>query len=160
MLTEFEPVTEGLFNLLNEWEPKLHSLSQDVISNRRNSQHRSIKQITGHMVDSASNNTHRIVHLQYQESPFTFPNYATQGNNDRWIAIQHYQDENWNDLVELWNYSNLHIIHLIKQIKPEFLNQQWMASPDTNVTLKEMVIDYLPHFKLHLSEIEELINLE
>src|SRR5208283_160138 len=117
MITEFEPIAEGLFGLLNEWETTLSSLQDDVIANRRNRQNRTIKQIVGHMVDSASNNTHRIVHLQYQESPFAYPNYATHGNNDRWIV-----------------------------------------TPDKNVSLKDVVIDYLRHFKLHLSEIDALIG--
>ena len=50
---------------------------------RRNSQDRTIKQILGHLVDSASNNMHRIVHFQYHDSPLHFPNYATNGNKDR-----------------------------------------------------------------------------
>jgi len=54
------------------------------------SQYRNIKQILGHKIDSASNNTHRIVYLQYRESPCDYPNYATKGNNDKWIAIQDY----------------------------------------------------------------------
>ncbi len=73
------------------------------------------------MVDSASNNTHRIVHLQYQESPLQFPNYATNGNNDRWIAIQDYQNENWGELIHLWKCTNLHIAHVIKNVDPSKL---------------------------------------
>ena len=42
----------------------------------------------------------RIVHLQYRESPLRFPNYASDGNKDRWIAIQNYQEEDWNLLVQ------------------------------------------------------------
>jgi uncharacterized damage-inducible protein DinB len=87
---DFSNVTAGILQGLNTWESKLSKLPEDTILNKRNNQNRTIKQILGHMVDSASNNTHRIVHLQYQESPFSFPNYASNGNNDRWIAIQNY----------------------------------------------------------------------
>jgi len=93
MIKKFEPVIQGVLSLTELWVPKLLGLSHNIITNRRNSQNRTIRQILGHMVDSASNNTHRIVHLQYQESPLRFPNYATHGNNDRWIAIQNYQHE-------------------------------------------------------------------
>ncbi len=95
MMAEFEKLAKEITGLISEWEDKLLSLPQDVITIRRNSQNRTIKQIVGHMVDSASNNTHRVVHLQYRELPLRFPNYATYGNNERWIAIQNYQDENW-----------------------------------------------------------------
>ena len=144
--------------MVAEWEPKLAALSDDVIANRRNGQNRTIKQIVGHLVDSASNNTHRIIHLQYQPSPLIFPDYANLGNNDRWIAIQNYQDEDWNHLVQLWKYTNIHIAHVIEQVNPEKLDQEWMSALDERVSLKTMILDYLRHFKLHLSEIGELIN--
>jgi uncharacterized damage-inducible protein DinB len=83
---DFSDVTTGILQGLKTWEPKLAQLSSETIMNKRNRQNRSIKQVLGHMVDSASNNTHRIIHLQYQDSPLRFPNYATNGNNDRWIA--------------------------------------------------------------------------
>lgn len=158
MKTEFITISEEINSRISEWEPKLLELNNDVISERRNSQNRTIKQIVGHMVDSASNNTHRVVHLQYQESPFYFPNYATFGNNDRWIAIQDYQNEDWKTLVQLWKYSNLHYAHIIKNIDPEKLDNEWIASPDVNIPLKDMVVDYLRHLDLHLSEIQSLID--
>ena len=110
------------------------------------------------MVDSASNNTHRIVHLQYQPSPLIFPCYATHGNNDRWIAIQNYQDEDWNDLVQLWKYSNVHICHVIGNINPEKLNNVWISGHNEEISLEAMVVDFPRHFKLHLNEIDELID--
>jgi hypothetical protein len=159
-MKEFEPVTQGLLTLIKDWEHKLLALSNDVITIRENNQHRTIKQIVGHMIDSASNNTHRIVHLQYQKSPLRFPNYATNGNNDRWIAIQHYQEENWEIMINLWKYANLHIAHVINNVDPTKLANQWHYSEDRLISLKDGVIDYLRHFKLHLSEIDELINKE
>jgi hypothetical protein len=156
-MAEFEKLSKEITGLVSEWEGKLLSLQQDVITNRRNSQNRTIKQIVGHLVDSASNNTHRAVHLQYRESPLDFPNYATFGNNDRWIAIQNYQDKNWENLVQLWKYSILHFAYIIQQINPEKLDNEWISGEGKNVSLKEMVEYFLPHFKLHLGEIEELI---
>jgi len=158
MISEFKPITNRLSALIDEWELKLQELLNNVISERRNTQNRTIKEILGHMNDSASNNLHRIVHLQYQKSPLQFPNYAINGNNDRWIAIQDYQHENWNNLIQLWKYHNWHLVHVIKNINPEKLENEWIASPDKMITLKEMVIDYLKHFELHLDEIDELIN--
>ena len=92
-MIEISSITTGILSLIKEWECKLKELPNDVITQRRNNQNRTIKQIVGHMIDSASNNKHRIVHLHYQNSPLVFPNYATYGNNDRWIAIQRYQEE-------------------------------------------------------------------
>jgi hypothetical protein len=147
-----------LLNLINEWEPKLLALPEEVITERRNSQNRTIKQIVGHMVDSASNNTHRIVHLQYQQSPLIFPDYANLGNNDRWIAIQNYQDEEWNNLVQLWKYTNIHIAHVIQNINAEKLDNVLISALNEKISLKAMVVDFPRHFRLHCDEINELIN--
>jgi predicted MPP superfamily phosphohydrolase len=159
-MKNFKNIANEINSLTNYWATKLLSLSDEVISSRRNSQNRSIKQIVGHLVDSASNNTHRAVHLQYQKSPLEFPNYATHGNNDRWISIQNYQDENWENLVQLWKFSMLHFAHVIKHINPEKLKNTWLGGDDEEVTLEEMVEYFLPHFELHLKEIEELMALE
>ena len=112
------------------------------------------------MVDSATNNTHRIIHLQYQPSPCNYPDYANFGNNDRWIAIQNYQDEEWALLIDVWRSTNLHFVHVIKNIDSEKLQNEWMSALGKTITLEEMVIDYLRHFKLHLDEIDALINAE
>jgi uncharacterized damage-inducible protein DinB len=157
-MDEFKQNNQELLWLIDEWEPKLLQLPEDTITNRRNSQNRTIKQIVGHMVDSASNNTHRIIHMQYQASPLIFPDYANLGNNDRWIAIQNYQDEKWLDIVQLWKYSNIHIVHVINNVNSEKLDNQWISALNNKVSLKAMIIDYLRHFKLHLSEIDDLIN--
>lgn len=152
----FEEVSKEIIGLVSKWEGKLLSLPEAMITQRRNSQNRNIKQITGHLVDSASNNTHRVVHLQYRESPVEFPNYASLGNNDRWIGIQNYQAENWQNLVQHLKFSMLHFAHVIQQIDSSKLNNVWVAGENKHITLQKMVDDFVPHFKLHLGEIEEL----
>lgn len=147
-----------LRHLTTIWEPKLLDLPAEILSLRKNSQGRTIQQIVGHMIDSASNNTHRIIHLQYQASPLIYPDYANLGNNDKWIAIQHYQTENWHDLVKLWKYANYHIAHVIEHLDHSCLDNEWINALNGRVTLKEMALDYLNHFKLHLNEITQLIE--
>lgn len=158
-MSSFESDCQTIFQLLQEWELKLVALPEEVISNRRNSQNRSVRQILGHLVDSASNNTHRVVHLQYRENPCSFPNYATFGNNDRWIAIQNYQHEDWQNLIQLWKFTNLHLVYVIRNLDPSKLENQWISNENNLVSLGEMIEDYLPHFRLHLSEMDELIDL-
>jgi hypothetical protein len=157
-MIESSSITREIVSLIEDWELKLASLPAETITQRRNSQNRTIKQILGHLIDSTSNNLHRIVHLQYQSTPLTFPNYATFGNNDRWIAIQDYQNEDWMTLVQLWKYSLLHFSHVITNVKEEKLDSEWISGPDQKITLKSMIIDFPRHLKLHLSEIAKLIN--
>jgi hypothetical protein len=158
MTKEFEHITGALKALVDEWEPVLTALPDQVITEKRNSQNRTIKQIVGHMIDSASNNTHRMIHLQYGVSPVSFPDYANLGNNDRWIAIQNYQEEDWKVIVQLWKYSNIHLVHVIENVNPEKLDNIWINALKMEISLRKMIIDFLRHFKLHISEINELIN--
>lgn len=157
-MVDFQKNNQELLRLIEEWEPKLLKLSEEMITIRKNIQNRSIKQIVGHMIDSASNNTHRIIHLQYQANPLIFPDYANLGNNDRWIAIQNYQDEAWQELVQLWKYSNYHIVHVINNVNLDKLDHEWITALNDKVSLKEMITDYPRHIKLHLKEIEDLIK--
>ena len=154
----FENTAKEILELTVQLENKLRSLSEDMISQPRNSQNRNIRQIAGHLADSASNNTHRVVHLQYRESPVGFPNYASLGNNDRWIAIQNYHEENWDNLVQHLKYSMFHFAHVIQQIDSSKLGKEWIAGENKRITLQKMVEDFVPHLKLHISEIEDLMT--
>jgi hypothetical protein len=92
------------------------------------------------------------------DTPLIFPNYATYGNNDRWIAIQDYQNEAWMNLMQLWKYSLIHLSHVIGNVDTTRLSNQWIAGPGQTATLEEMINDFTKHLKLHLSEINDLIN--
>ena len=154
----FESSCLAILALIERWEPVLLSLQEETISDRKNSQNRSVRQILGHLVDSASNNTHRIIHLQYRETPMAFPNYATHGNNDRWIAIQNYQHEDWQNLIALWKYANVHLVHVIRNVNTDKLENRWISDENETITLRENIEGYLPHLELHLNEIKELIG--
>jgi hypothetical protein len=155
-MKDFISVSNEIEQAVSQLEPWLLSLTEELVSTKRNSQNRTIRQVLGHMHDSASNNTHRVIHLQYQTSPVNFPDYAHFGNNDRWIAIQNYQQEDWYQLVKLWKYANLHFCHVIRQINPDKLQQVWVSALNEEITLEIMVNDYPRHFKLHVGEIKEL----
>lgn len=157
-MIDTKPITTEIISIVEAWYPKLSTLPTEIITQRRNSQNRTVKQILGHTIDSTSNNIHRIVHLQNQSSPLIFPNYATFGNNDRWIAIQNYQNGDWNNLIQLWKYSLLHLCHVIRNVDETKLNHEWVAGPDENVTLEAMINDFTRHLRLHLTEINDLIN--
>ncbi len=159
-MNPFETECQAILLQVKEWEPRLETFSEKIISERRNSQNRNVRQILGHLVDSASNNMHRVIHFQYRENPMSFPNYATNGNNDRWIAIQNFQQEDWQNLIRLWKYTNLHLIHVIRNINQDKLSNLWISDENTLISLRQNIEDYPPHLELHLKEIEELITIE
>jgi hypothetical protein len=158
MTEPFADIRHELTGLIDRWELKLALQPPETVGWRRNSQGRTIRQIVGHMIDSATNNTHRIIHMHYQLSPINYPDYANLGNNDRWIAIQNYQEEDWDQLVKLWAAVNRHMVHLLAQIDHSKLDQYWISALKEKVTLREMISDYPRHFKLHINEISALIN--
>lgn len=114
----FNNSIEDIQNILYREEPILRSLSEEIITTRFNHQNRSIKMLIGHLIDSASNNHQRMVRLQYaprcgHSMPNTemgllvFPDYTQ--DNDLWLQLQDYQHEDWDTLLSLWKYYNLHI---------------------------------------------------
>jgi len=157
MNQDYLDITTGIARVIATWENKLMNLQTEVISNRFNVQNRSIKQLLGHLIDSASNNHQRMIRLQYN-SELVFPDYRQ--DNDRWIAIQNYQDANWPNLVQLWKFFNLHMIQVIQSTDNSRLQNQWKDFEGTSVTLDQMIVGYLDHLNLHMNEIQELIDNE
>ncbi len=58
---DFSIVTNGIFKFIDTWEQKLTDLPTDTITHKKNKQNRTIKQILGHLIDSAANNQQRMV---------------------------------------------------------------------------------------------------
>lgn len=113
----------------------------------------SIKEVIGHLVDSASNNHQRFVRLQLEEE-LLFPDYSVY--NEQWIKIQTYQDRPWNDLLALWQHYNHHLAHLMRCVDPDSLNHAWAIDANKRVRLFDMMLDYLRHLKEHVEQIERI----
>lgn len=152
---DFSNITNRILSLTDTWESKLLELPVETISVKRNKQNRTIRQILGHLVDSASNNHQRIVRLQYNQE-LEFPDY--QQDNDLWIALRDFQHADWNNLVQLWKYYNLHLVHLIQSVDQTMLGNTWQNFEHKTVTLSQMIEDYPAHMELHFAEIQELID--
>lgn len=153
--SDFSDISERIEKLISAWEVKLLQLPIEVRTDRVNNQNRSIKQIIGHMIDSACNNHQRIVRLQYNKE-LTFPDY--RHDNDKWIEIQMYQTEDWSLMINLWKFYNLHISHLFINVDESSLNNTWTDDEGTKVSLREMIEGYLVHLELHLFEINDVIR--
>ena len=152
---DFSNITNGILWYIDAWEQKLIDLPVDTISNKRNKQNRTIKQILGHLIDSAANNHQRMIRLQYNKK-LDFPDY--QQDNDLWIALQDYQNADWITIIQLWKYYNLHIIQVIKSVDRTKLDNSWQSFEDNIVTLRQMIEGYLGHIELHFNEIQELTD--
>jgi hypothetical protein len=106
----------------------------------------SLKEIVGHLVDSAANNHHRFVRLQ-QGDLEGFPAY----DNEAWIAAQHYNDYGWEPLVALWHLYNQLLLHVIRTMDETCLDNAWSVG-GKSATLGFLVDDYFRHLRDHLEQ--------
>lgn len=143
--------------LIDKWEKPLREMSEYQITIPRNNQNRNIKQLLGHLIDSSTNNHHRIVRLQYQKR-LLFPAY--QPDNDTWIRIQNYENRDWTEIIDLWKSYGRHIAYLFRQVKPEDYDNLWTDGFIQPITLEKIMTDYPVHFKLHLDQIAELAGIK
>lgn len=115
----------------------------------------SVKEIIGHLIDSASNNRQRFVRLQLIEQ-LTFPDYGQ--DNIHWIRIQDYQHRSWEELLELWRYFNTQLAYIIRSVDPSCLNHVWELDAETRARLFDLMTDYLKHLEIHLNQITDLLD--
>ena len=140
---------------VTEASRQFESLPEELIEWRSKAGEWSIKEIIGHLVDSASNNHQRFVRLQVADG-LVFPDYSQ--DNDAWVSIQTYQEAPWNELLALWRYFNLQLARIIRTVNNDCLDHTWVVNEHTSVTLGELMIDYLRHLKDHLQHIGQLID--
>ena len=117
------------------------------------------KEIIGHLIDSASNNHQRFVRAQFSDD-LVFQGYE----QERWVRVQGYKEEPWQQLVQLWKYYDLHLLHVMSltpetertkaRVKHNLDQIAWntVAATET-VTLEYFMRDYVVHMKNHLRQI-------
>jgi DinB superfamily len=119
----------------------------------------SAKEIIGHLIDSAANNHQRFVRAQFSDE-LIFQGY----DQAEWVKVQHYIDESWHQLIQLWKHYNLHLTHLISAIPEQKLTQSrslhnldriaWeTVDKKQQATLEYFVRDYVGHLRHHLAQI-------
>ena len=117
------------------------------------------KQVIGHLIDSAANNHQRFIRAQFTGG-LSFPGYE----QDNWVDVQKYQDESWQELIQLWASYNLHLLHVISVMPEEVLSRvrtehnldqiAFKAVPkESPTTLEYFVRDYAGHMRHHLAQI-------
>ena len=117
------------------------------------------RQIVGHLIDSACNNHARFVRAQFQED-LVFPGYE----QDRWVAVQRYDDVPWTELIALWAAYNRHIARIMSATPESELARPrarhslhaiaWQPVPAARpATLGYFMRDYVGHLHHHLKQI-------
>jgi transposase-like protein len=144
-------IEQRVDSALDSWR----ELSEEVLTFRCSEGAWSIKEIIGHLIDSASNNHQRFVRLQLEQR-LIFPDYGQ--DNIHWVKIQKYQDRNWQELLGLWRFYNIQLAHMIRSVDSSCLGHAWVLDEKTIMTLFDLMIDYRRHLKDHLDQINDTLN--
>lgn len=107
------------------------------------------KEIMGHLCDSASNNCHRLIRIQFEKQPFVIVPY----DQNNWVLMQDYHGMPLDEIISLWTVLNKHILRVISKIPDEKLGYVCDLGDNKSCTLLEWVQDYLGHLEHHLKQI-------
>ena len=143
-------ITEKIRELVLTVKPELLNISAETAGKKKTPDSWSKKEIIGHLIDSAANNHQRFVRGA-QNLAGDFPAY----DQNRWVEVQHYNDTDWAELVELFSRYNLHLCRIITNLPPEILHNPVYIGKEEHVTLEFVIRDYLRHLEHHIKKILE-----
>lgn len=146
-------IAENIILTVDAAADKLEPIPADVARRKVSSEVWSVKELIGHLLDSAVNNHHRFVRAQ-ERDPLRFPKYE---QND-WVVAQDYNASPWPELVTLWKLYNHHLARVIAYIPKEKLKVVCHIGDYEPVTLEYLIVDYLEHLQHHLRQIRERIK--
>ena len=153
---DWNQLASDIEDTVNTAYQMLGGQSEETIRERLTPNAWSIKEVMGHLIDSASNNHQRFVRLQVADR-LIFPDYSQ--DNDAWVMIQNYQNTPWKDLLDLWRFFNLHLTRVIRNVNQSCIENSWVLNEDNSIPLGSLMIDYLRHMKDHLEEIRKRIEM-
>ena len=126
------------------------TLPESAVSIKPGPEKWSAKEILGHLIDSAANNHHRFVRLQYNDV-LTFADYEQPA----WVRIQNYQDYAGANLLALWRSYNQLLAHIIRNVDEVALRNIWQHGDESTLTLDYVMTDYPKHMNHHLRKIHQ-----
>jgi hypothetical protein len=145
-----QSVADELIRVVDEAASGLRSLDERLAEAKPRPEVWSVKEIIGHLVDSAANNHQRFVRAQ-QVAELSLPGYE----QDFWVKSQDHQSRGWTELLEFWVSYNHHLSHLIRRIPESALGVRCRIGASEPVTLRFLVEDYVVHMRHHLKQVEE-----
>jgi len=108
-----------------------------------------LKEMIGHLIDSATNNHQRFIRLQL-EAVLVFPKYDAE----EWKNATKIEAFDFKTLTTLWKTYNALILHLIENMNPATLGHVWRRE-DKDLSLEALIHDYFAHMELHRNLFEE-----
>lgn len=135
--------------IIDNYLQRLNTISGDEFSFKQSPTKWSKKELIGHLIDSAQNNIRRFIIAQYEEDPIIVY------NQDKWVAINNYQQWDTKDIIQLWYFLNRQMTFILKNISTE--SSQRICQSEASHTIEWLAKDYIKHLKHH---IHQILNLE
>ena len=153
-----------LRSTIDDAERWLAPLSAETIGWKPSPAAWSVKEIIGHLIDSAANNHQRFVRAETQDD-LVFPGYE----QEHWVRSQHYHAARWSDILTLWTAYNRHLAHVMANVPASVRERRhdchnlhqigWRPfAADRPATLDDLMYDYVLHLEHHLSQVRDRIR--
>jgi len=143
-------LADELVRVVDEAAVGLREIGEPLASAKPTADVWSIKEILGHLIDSAGNNQQRFVRAPATDV-FVWPGY----DQNAWVRVQDHQHRPWSELVELWVLANHQLAHTIRRIPADALAVTCRIGTNDPVTLEFLLHDYLTHLRHHLAQMRE-----
>lgn len=148
-------IADDLIATVDKAAGQLRPLDAALVSARPAPDRWTIKEVIGHLIDSAANNHQRFVRAQFV-SELAFPKYE----QNEWVKSQHYNAIEWSQLIDLWQCYNRHLAHVMRNVDSRVLGVRCIIGSYEPVTLLFLIEDYVVHLKHHLKKIAERVGSE
>lgn len=130
--------------IVDSFHTQLLKIKDEITNVRLSDDKWALREIIGHLIDSASNNHQRFVRLQFDDL-IDFPAY----NGEKWIEVQKYIDMEWSVLVTLWYNYNCLLLHIIGNSNVSTYANVWVKGDET-IPLEQLISEYCKHLELHI----------
>ena len=113
----------------------------------------SIKEILGHLFDSASNNHQRL--LRYVKGgELKFPGY----DQEEFVRRANYQDFEYLNLLILWHRQNNLLLHIYDHIPEEDRESSIRVGDREAVSIRRLMEDYFAHMEAHEDQVKRILT--
>jgi hypothetical protein len=111
----------------------------------------SIKEILGHLFDSASNNHQRL--LRYVKGgELKFPGY----DQEEFVRRANYRKFEYLDLLSLWHQQNRLLLHIYDHIPEEDRESSIRVGDREAASIKRLMEDYFAHMEVHEEQVKRI----
>ncbi len=140
----YESQIESFYNLMTQ--------NADIAGVKLAEDKWTLKEMVGHLIDSASNNHQRFIRLQLTEE-LTFPPY----NPEDWKRVSRVNDLDYPFLIDFWKQYNFFLLHLIRTVDPASLNHGWIVNSEKK-SLEFLIQDYFRHIQWHIDLFQQRVQ--